>query len=236
MIQVNDLTKTFEGKRVLDGLSLHVEKGAVYGLIGVNGSGKTTLIKHITGVMLADSGSVTIDGMPVCDNILVKERMGYVQDELYFFGNYSIKNMRGFYKKVYPAWSEERYRIMLTELGLSETERINRFSKGMQKQAAFLLTMCTRPDVLVLDEPIDGLDPIMRRKIWGFMLKDVADRQMTVLISSHNLRELEGICDSVGILSGGKLVFEGKLDELKGRAADMSLEELFFYEMGGEQQ
>lgn len=235
MITANDLVKTFGQTRALDGLSLHVEKGAVYGLIGVNGSGKTTLIKHLTGVMLPDSGSVTIGGQPVADNIAIKEHMGYVQDELYFFGNYSLKDMRGFYKNVYPSWSEERYRTMLADLALPENSRINRFSKGMQKQAAFLLTMSTRPDVLILDEPIDGLDPIMRRKIWGAMLKDVADRQMTVLISSHNLRELEGICDSVGILSKGKIVFEGKLDELKGKAADMSLEELFFYEMGGEQ-
>ena len=105
----------------------------------------------------------------------------------------------------------------------------------MQKQAQFLLSLSARPDVLILDEPIDGLDPIMRRKVWGWMLKDVADRQMTVLVSSHNLRELEGICDSVGIIDKGKLLFEGKLDDLKGKAAGLSLEELFFYEMGGEQ-
>ena len=236
MIKTNELVKTFGGIRALDGLSLHVEKGAVYGLIGVNGSGKTTLIKHLTGVMLPDSGSCEIDGQPVRDNIAVKERVGYVPDELYFFGNYDIKGMRGFYKKIYPCWSDERYRRMLADFGLSDSVRISRFSKGMQKQAAFILTMSARPDVLILDEPIDGLDPIMRKKVWGCLLQDVADRQMTVLISSHNLRELEGICDSVGILSQGRLMFEGRLDELKGKAENMSLEELFFYEMGGEQQ
>ena len=220
--------------KALDALSLHVEKGAVYGLTGANGSGKTTLIKHLTGVMLPDSGSCTIGGKPVADSIEVKQMVGYVPDELYFFAN-SLADMKRIYSGLYPAWSEDRYHEMLQDLGLPEKGRINRFSKGMQKQAAFLLTLSTRPEVLILDEPIDGLDPIMRRKIWAHMLRDVADRQMTVLISSHNLRELEGICDSVGILDHGRLRFEGKLEDLKGKAADMSLEELFFYEMGGEQ-
>ena len=234
MIRAEGLTKSFGSVRALDGLSLHVEKGAVYGLTGVNGSGKTTLIKHLTGIMLPDSGSCSIDGMPVADNVAVKERMAYVPDELYFFGNYTLRDMRRFYSGLYRSWNEDRFAKMLADLGLPENSRINRFSKGMQKQAQFLLSLCTMPDVLILDEPMDGLDPIMRKKVWGWMLRDVADRQMTVLVSSHNLRELEGICDSVGIIDKGKLLFEGKLDELKGNAAGLSLEELFFYEMGGE--
>ncbi len=234
MIRTTDLVKTFGDFRALNGLSLHVEKGAVYGLIGPNGSGKTTLIKHLTGIMRPDSGTCEIAGKPVYDNIAVKQITAYVPDELYFFGNYSLKDMRAFLKGVYQTWSDERYRKMLSDFGLSETGRINRFSKGMQKQAAFLLAESTRPDVMILDEPIDGLDPIMRKKVWGYLLSDVADRQMTVLISSHNLRELEGICDCAGILYQGKLLFEGRLDELAGKAKDMSLEELFFYEMGGE--
>ena len=234
MIRVNDLVKTFGDTRALDDLSMHVEKGAVYGLIGANGSGKTTLIKHLAGILVPDSGSCQINGEPVLDNIKLKQQFGYVPDELYFFGNYSLKGMHNFCKGIYPSWSEERYREMIADFGLLETGRIKRFSKGMQKQAAFILTLCARPDVLILDEPVDGLDPIMRKKVWSYMLSDVAERQMTVLISSHNLRELEGICDCVGILSKGKVLFEGKLDELKGKASEMSLEELFFYEMGGE--
>ena len=236
MINAEALVKKFGDHYALNGLSLHVEKGSVYGLTGVNGSGKTTLIRHLAGVLYPDSGSCTIDGQPVKDNIAVKERVGYVPDELYFFGNYTLKAMIEYYRKLYPNWSDERCRAMLADFGLDENGRISRFSKGMQKQAAFLLVMSTMPDVLILDEPIDGLDPFMRKKVWGYLLQDVADRQMTVLISSHNLRELEGICDCIGILSQGKMVFEGKLDELKGMAADMSLEELFFYEMGGERQ
>ena len=235
MIRTTELKKSFGGFYALNGLSLHVEKGAVYGLIGPNGSGKTTLIKHLTGVMMPDSGSCEIGGKPVYDNIAVKEMAVCVPDELYFFGNYTLKDMRRFLKGLYSAWSDERYYKMLADFGFNENGRISRFSKGMQKQAAFLLAESCRPDVMILDEPIDGLDPIMRKKVWGYLLADVADRQMTVLISSHNLRELEGICDCVGILYQGKLLFEGKLDELKGKAKDMSLEELFFYEMGGEQ-
>ena len=234
MIRVNDLVKTFGNVRALDGLTLHVDKGAVYGLIGANGSGKTTLIKHLAGVMKPDSGSCDINGQPVLENISLKAHVAYVPDELYFFGNYSLNGMRSFCKKLYPSWNNERYDRMVNDFGLSPRGRINRFSKGMQKQAAIVLALSACPDVLILDEPMDGLDPIMRKKVWGYVLSDVAERQMTVLISSHNLRELEGICDCVGIVSKGKVLFEGKLDELKGKAADMSLEELFFYELGGE--
>jgi len=234
MIKVNNLTKSFDGFTALNNLSLHVEKGSIYGLIGVNGSGKTTLIRHLTGVLVPDNGEVLVGGQKVLENADVKERMGYIPDELFFYQNYSLKAMAKFYKGLYPTWNDDRYHEMINNFGLKENGKLSKFSKGMQKQAAFILVMSTRPDVLVLDEPIDGLDPIMRKKVWSYLLSDVADREMTVLISSHNLRELEGICDSVGILSQGSLKFEGKLEDLKNEAKDMSLEELFFYEMGGE--
>jgi len=234
MIRVEHLTKKFDDFTALNDLNLHVEKGAIYGLVGVNGSGKTTLIKHLTGSLKADSGEVLIAGQNAYDNADIKSTLGFIPDELYFFANYSLKGMRDFYSKIYPRWDDERYKKMIQEFGLKETGRIAKFSKGMQKQAAFILTMSAYPDVLILDEPIDGLDPIMRKRVWGYVLGDVADRQMTVLISSHNLRELEGICDWVGILQQGHLKFEGKLDDLKNEARDMSLEDLFFYEMGGD--
>lgn len=234
MIKVNNLTKDFEDFRALNNLSLHVEKGSIYGLIGVNGSGKTTLIRHLTGVLKADGGEVKINDEEAYDNGKLKEKIGYIPDELFFFPGYTLKGMSAYYKGLYPTWSDTRYHQMLSEFGLKENGRLAKFSKGMQKQAAFILVMSCQPEVLILDEPIDGLDPIMRKKVWSFVLGDVADREMTVLISSHNLRELEGICDSVGILSQGSLRFEGKLEDLKNDAKDMSLEELFFYEMGGE--
>lgn len=234
MIKVNNLTKKFDDFTALDNLSLHVEKGSIYGLIGVNGSGKTTLIRHLNGVLVPDSGEVLINNEKVIDNISIKEKMGYIPDELFFYPGYTIKQMATYYKGLFGTWSDERYHEMVAAFGLKENGRISKFSKGMQKQTAFILVMSTRPDILILDEPIDGLDPIMRKKVWSYVLGDVAEREMTVLISSHNLRELEGICDSVGILSQGKLKFEGKLEDLKNEAKDMSLEELFFYEMGGE--
>ena len=233
MIQVKGLTKKFGDYTALSGLDLNVGTGSVYGLIGINGSGKTTLIKQLTGVLIPDAGEIQFDGQNVYDNIEIKQRMGYIPDELYFFGNYNLKSMASFYKGLYRNWNEERFEQMAEDFGLSKTGKLSRFSKGMQKQAAFILAMSTMPDFLILDEPIDGLDPIMRKKLWAYILGDVADRKLTVLISSHNLRELEGICDAIGILNKGRIQFEGKLDDLKDEMKDMSLEEIFIYEMEG---
>jgi ABC-2 type transport system ATP-binding protein len=233
MIEVKGLRKSFDDFEALRGLDIKIDKGSVFGLIGVNGSGKTTLFKHMTGVLRPDEGSVLFDGEDVYENPSVKARMGYVPDELFFFQGYGIKDMARFYSHVYPYWNEQRCREMVESFDLPANKNIGKFSKGMQKQAAFILTMSAMPDYLILDEPMDGLDPLMRKKVWGYVLNDVAERGLTVVVSSHNLRELEGICDSVGILSRGKLVFTGKLDELKGEAKDMSIEELFMYEMGG---
>lgn len=215
MIKVSNVTKNFDSFRALDDLHINVKRGSIYGLVGSNGSGKTTIIKHITGVLRPDSGEIEINGMPVYDNEEVKKITGFIPDDLYFFAAYNLREMSNFYKKLYPAWNEERYRTMLSQFGLGEKRRLSKFSKGMQKQAAFILTMSAMPDVLILDEPIDGLDPIVRKLVWKYIVDDVAEREMTVLVSSHNLRELEGICDSIGILSHGRMVIERDLDELK---------------------
>ncbi|HPX70211.1 MAG TPA: ABC transporter ATP-binding protein [Bacillota bacterium] len=235
MIQVSSLVKKFGSFTALNGLDLCVETGSIYGLVGVNGSGKTTLIKQLTGVLRPDSGEIKFDGEEVYDNISVKKRTAYIPDELYFLGNYNLKSMGEFYRGLYENWNAERFNTMAADFGLSKTDRICRFSKGMQKQAAFILAMSTMPDYLILDEPIDGLDPIMRKKLWGYILGDVAEKQLTVLVSSHNLRELEGICDSIGILSNGRIRFQGKLDELRQDLQDMSLEELFIHAMEGKE-
>lgn len=215
MINVKGLCKRFDDFQALDNLDLNVEQGSIYGLIGVNGSGKTTLIRHLTGILRPDSGSVQMDGQDVYDNIELKKRLGYIPDELFFFGSYNLKNMSSFYRGIYPGWDQSRYEAMVEDFGLSERNRISRFSKGMQKQAQFILTMSCRPDFLILDEPIDGLDPIVRKKVWKYVVDDVAERQMTVLVSSHNLKEMEGICDAIGILSKGEMKIERDLDELK---------------------
>ncbi|MDR2615382.1 MAG: ABC transporter ATP-binding protein [Oscillospiraceae bacterium] len=215
MIEVNSLYKRFDRTNALDGLELHVKKGSIYGLIGVNGSGKTTALKAITGILRPDSGETLMDGERVRENSALLSRVGFIPDELFFFGSYSLDECAAFYRRLYPNWDSARYSEMKGRFELPERRRVTRFSKGMQKQAAFLLTMSALPDYLILDEPIDGLDPLVRKLVWKYIVDDVAARGMTVLVSSHNLREMEGICDSIGILDRGKMLIERDLDELK---------------------
>ncbi|MDI9492881.1 MAG: ABC transporter ATP-binding protein [Bacillota bacterium] len=215
MIKVQNIDKSFDGFKALHNLNLNIRKGSIYGLVGKNGAGKTTVIKHVTGVLRQDAGSITIDGEPVYENLAIKRRMGYIPDDLYFFASYNLKESARFYKSIYPNWNEERYHRMVKQFQLNEKRKFSQFSKGMQKQAAFVLTMSSMPDYLILDEPIDGLDPIIRKLVWKYIVEDVAEREMAVLVSSHNLREMEGICDSIGILSEGKMMIERDLDELK---------------------
>ena len=223
MIEIKELKKSFDGFQALDGLSLTVPTGSVYGLVGPNGAGKTTAIKHLTGVYRQDSGEVLLDGAPVFENPDAKEKIAYIPDEIYFFPQAGIKDMAAFYKGVYPKFSEDRYRKLGEAFGLDEKAPIKRFSRGMQKQAAFRLAMSLMPEVLVLDEPVDGLDPVMRRQIWTLLLADVAERGMTVLVSSHNLRELEDVCDHVGIIHAGKTLVERSLSELQDNMVKVQL-------------
>lgn len=215
MIKVVDVNKNFDQFKALVDLNINVNKGSIYGLVGTNGAGKTTIIKHITGIIKPDSGQITIEGEDVYDNKQIKQKMGFIPDDLFFFSTYNLKEMSKFYKELYPKWNQERFNHMVTQFGLNDQNKLARFSKGMQKQAAFILTMSTMPDYLILDEPIDGLDPIVRKIVWRYIVEDVAEREMTVLVSSHNLKELEGICDSIGIISKGYMVMERDLDELK---------------------
>ena len=215
MINVVDLTKSFDGFKALSHLNMNVKKGSIYGLVGTNGAGKTTVIKHITGIYRADSGEVLIEEDRVYDNRKIKERIGYIADDLYFFAGYSLFEMANFYKGLYKDFDLIRFSAMVKRFALDPNQKLSRFSKGMQKQAVFILTLATKPDFLILDEPIDGLDPIIRKLVWNYIVEDVAEREMTVLVSSHNLRELENICDSIGIISKGKMVIERDLDELR---------------------
>jgi len=216
MIQTTAVIKTFEGFPALDGAALNAPKGSIYGLVGPNGAGKTTIIRHIAGVMRPDSGEVLVDGQPVDENNAIKERLFLIPDDPYFFPSANINDMKSFYKKIYPRFDEGLFEKLQEIFPLDRKRHIRRFSRGMQKQAAFWLAVCCRPDVLLLDEPVDGLDPVMRRRVWGIIMQDVADRQTTVLISSHNLRELEDVCDHVGIMHQGRIVVERNLSELQG--------------------
>ena len=215
MIELSHVTKTFGGKKALDELSLRVPQGAVYGLIGSNGAGKSTAIRHLTGIYRPDAGAVTIGGLPVYENPEIKSRIGYIPDDLGVLGGGTIRELAAFYRAMYPRFDAARFDALREVFCLDERTPLRRFSKGMQKHAAFWLTLCIRPDYLVLDEPVDGLDPVMRRQVWNLVLADVAENGTTVLISSHNLRELEDVCDHVGIMNGGKVLLEHPLTELQ---------------------
>lgn len=223
MIKICNLTKKFDDFTALDSLNMHVKKGCVYGLVGPNGAGKTTVIKHIAGVMMQNEGDVFVDDSIVFENINVKKRIIYIPDDLFFFPSYTIKDMKKFYKSVYPLWNEERFNHLKDIFNIDINRRVQKLSKGMQKQVAFWLGICTMPDVMILDEPVDGLDPVMRRKVWSLILQDVSERNTTVLISSHNLRELEDVCDHVGIMHNGRVVLEKQLDDIKSDVHKLQL-------------
>lgn len=215
MIEVKKLAKAFDGAPVLADLDLCVQKGSIYGLIGENGAGKTTVIQLLTGVLKPDSGEITIGGQPIWDKEDVKMKTGLVPDDLYFPLGASLLDMKKYYSKIYSNWDSDYFDQTAANLSLNTKKNLRRFSKGMKKQAYLALTLAAKPDVLFLDEPMDGLDPIVRKTIWHLIIDEVAEREMTVLISSHNLRELEGMCDTIGILSDGKLLMEKDLEEVK---------------------
>ena len=223
MIEVKNLSKTFGTCKALDDLTMTIPTGSVYGLVGPNGAGKSTVIRHILGVYRPDSGSVTLDGMPVYENPAVKQRIGSIPDEVFFFPSATLEDMRRFYRGIYKNFNDDLFNKLFDVFQLPKTGQIRRFSKGMQKQAAFQLTLCTRPDVLVLDEPVDGLDPVMRRQVWSLILSDVAQNGTTVLISSHNLRELEDICDHVGIMDHGRMILQKSLADMQGLTHKLQL-------------
>ena len=291
MIEVKSVVKTFDGFTALDGADITVPDGGVYGLVGPNGAGKSTVIRHITGIYRPDSGQVLVDGEPVYENPGKKALIAAIPDDWYHFPSATIADMMRFYRGFYPAFDMARYEKFKEVFALPEKSPIRRMSKGMQKQAAFWLTMCCRPKYLILDEPVDGLDPVMRRQVWSLMMSDVSEHGTTVLVSSHNLRELEDVCDHVGIMNKGRVLLERSLSDLqenivklqavwrtgevpvlpgqlqvlhtshvgrvytyivRGRAEDvtgqleqfkplmlealpLSLEEIFIYELGGEQ-
>ena len=223
MIQMQNVTKTFGAFTALDGLTLTVPKGAVYGLVGPNGAGKSTAIRHMTGVYRPDSGSITIDGEGVYENTAVKDRLGYIPDDIFYYSTSDLEDMKRFYRGLYPKFDEKLFEKLKEVFQLPDKTPIRRYSKGMQKQAAFHLALCTRPEVLILDEPVDGLDPVMRRQVMSLILSDVAEHGTTVLISSHNLRELEDVCDHVGIMDKGKMLMEKSLADMQGATHKLQL-------------
>ena len=223
MIEVKNVVKRFDGFTALDGASLSVPTGSVYGLVGPNGAGKSTIIRHLTGIYRQDEGTVAIGGEDVWENAGLKARVAAIPDDWYYFLQSTVRDMMRFYKGCYPRFSMERYEKLKEVFSIDEKRVIRRLSKGMQKQVAFWLALSCMPDYLILDEPVDGLDPVMRRQVWSLVMGDVAERGTTVLVSSHNLRELEDVCDHVGIMDKGKVLLERSLAQLQDNMVKMQV-------------
>ena len=223
MIKASGVRKSFGTFNALDDFSINVKKGSVYGLVGPNGAGKTTFIKSLMGVYKINAGEITIDGEKTYENSKIKERVICISDDLFFYQSYSIKDTAKLYSGIYPGWDWETFEKLKDIFKINTKRKVRRLSKGMQKQVAFWLGLSSHPDVMILDEPVDGLDPVMRRNVWSLMLQAVSEKEMTVLVSSHNLRELEDVCDHVGILHEGKVVIEKSLDDIKGNIHKLQL-------------
>ena len=215
MIRIQNLSKGYEGAQALKDLTLHVPRGAVYGLVGPNGAGKSTLLRCLSGVSQPDSGTVLIDGQPVWENAPLKARIAYIPDDLYYFTSANLMDMKKFYKDFFPTFDEQLFKKLGDIFPIDPKRSIRHLSKGMQKQAAFWLNLSLQPDLFLLDEPVDGLDPVMRRQLWSLIMTEVERRQVTVVISSHNLRELEDVCDHVGVIDQGKMLLERTLSQLQ---------------------
>ncbi|MBO4929020.1 MAG: ABC transporter ATP-binding protein [Clostridia bacterium] len=215
MIDIQNISKGYEGTQALSSLSLHVPRGAVYGLVGPNGAGKSTLLRCLSGVSQPDSGVILVDGQPVYENPDLKARIAYIPDDLYYFTSASLMDMKRFYQGFFPTFDEELFKKLADIFPIDPKKSIRHLSKGMQKQAAFWLNLALQPDLFLLDEPVDGLDPVMRRQLWSLIMGEVERRQVTVVISSHNLRELEDVCDHVGVIDHGKMLLERALSQLQ---------------------
>lgn len=224
MIRVENVSKSFGDFLALDDATLHVKKGAVYGLVGPNGAGKSTLLRHITGIYRPDSGQIFVDGEPVYENPHAKNKIAYIPDDLFYYMQANTMEMKRFYKGIYKNFNDKLFEKLRDFFPTIDTKRsIRRLSKGMQKQVAFWLSICTMPELMILDEPVDGLDPVMRRQIWSIILSETAERETTVLVSSHNLRELEDVCDHVGIMHHGKIIVEQSLSDLQGNVSKIQV-------------
>ena len=223
MLELKNVTKSFGSVKALEDLTMTVPKGAVYGLVGPNGAGKSTAIRLALGVYRPDSGSITLDGKPIYENPEIKSKISSIPDEVFYFQSATMADMKSYYKGLYPNFDEQLFNRLYEVFPLPKNSPIRRFSKGMQKQAAFHLSICTHPELLILDEPVDGLDPVMRRQVWSLLLGEVAQRETTVLVSSHNLRELEDICDHVGIMDQGKMLLERSLADMQGSTHKLQL-------------
>ena len=218
MIEAKNVIKSFGNLNALNGVDLNVRKGSIYGLVGPNGAGKTTLMNTLCGIYKANEGEIKIGGSPVYENNDAKKKFVYISDDVFFFHNSSVEDLKNYYRGIYPGFDENMFNSLANSFpDINLKASVRRLSKGMKKQVAFWIALCCKSEILILDEPVDGLDPMMRRRVWSLIMDEVASRSFTVLISSHNLRELEDVCDSIGIMNKGKIVTEASLDDLRTR-------------------
>ncbi len=215
MIKAENLTKNFDNIMAVDHVSAQIRAGSVFGLIGTNGAGKSTFLRMLSGILKPDEGSVTIDGEQIYENEKVKRRFFYISDDQYYFNNATPLDMMEFYSRVYPEFSRERFQNLLGSFGLDIRRKVHTFSKGMKKQLSVLCGICSNTDYLFCDETFDGLDPVMRQAVKSIFANDMAERNLTPIIASHNLRELEDICDHVGLLHRGGILLSKDLDDMK---------------------
>ena len=213
LITAKNVVKKFDKFTALNHFNMNVPEGSIYGLVGPNGSGKTTTIKHLIGMYKQDEGEILVNDEKDYDNEKVKSKIAYISDDLYFFHGYSIKDMAKFYSKIYKDFSFEKFNDLQKVFNIDIKRKVNKLSKGMKKQVAFWLTISCNPEIMILDEPIDGLDPIMKENVWKILLEEVKKRKMTVIISSHNLKELENVCTNIGIMKNGEMVLEKELEK-----------------------
>lgn len=215
MLKADKLTKLFDNILAVDNVTAEVKEGNVFGLIGSNGAGKSTFLRMAAGILKADSGSITIDEREIYENVDVKSRVFYISDEQYFFANSTPDDIRRYYNTIYSGFDNVRFFSLLDSFGLSKSRKINTFSKGMKKQLSVICGVSSRADYLLCDETFDGLDPVARQAVKSLFAADVAERGMTPIIASHNLRELEDICDHVGLLHRGGILFSKDIEDMK---------------------
>lgn len=216
MIELKNTVKKFDGYTALDGVDLKIEKGTAFGLLGSNGAGKSTILRLISGIYSPENGEVLVDGDSVYDNTDAKQKVFFINDETVQFGSYTLKKLKNYYKNFYPSFSEEMFETLRKKTGLPLDKKINTFSKGMKRQAIVIIGLACRTDYLLLDEAFDGLDPTMRIIVKKMLVDAMLDRQLTTVISSHNLKEINEVCDTAALLHNGKIVFSRDIDDVKG--------------------
>ena len=215
MIVAENLGKKFRNKTVIRQMNCAIKEGSIYGLVGANGAGKSTFLRILAGVYQPSEGKAEINGEAVFDNAKIKKEIVFIPDELYFFPNYNFRMMADYYASLYEHFDRHRFQMLCDHFKLDTEARIQNFSKGMKRQGALILALSTRAHYFFFDETFDGLDPVMRSLVKSVLSEDVAQRRSTVLLTSHNLRELEDLCDHMGLLVEGRIMFESDIDSLK---------------------